>query len=57
MTRDDDPIRGAIKAAVSLVMSRVAEKDTVWSAVQAYARLWQRGSGSMHNQRSEGGRM
>jgi len=28
MTRDDDPIRGAIKAAVSLVMSRVAEKDT-----------------------------
>ena len=41
MTRDDDPIRGAIKAAVSLVMSRVAEKDRVWSAVQAYARLWQ----------------
>ena len=28
MTRDDDPIRGAIKAAVSLVMSRVAEKNT-----------------------------
>jgi hypothetical protein len=54
VARGDDLAGGQIKASVTLLRRRVAEKDTLWSEETVCGESWHLGLDSTSNQKLEG---